>query len=250
MRTIAPILGILLLLTGLTTLAAGDGGGTITKAKTGLDHGTVWMATWDGRIYIMYGDKLLMLDEKLAIQKSVDMPSHGERGQTAVGLQICADGSGVYLLQPGHLTIFDHDLNIVTTGPLPEQVATEPTPPVRDKRTGDTEAETVWSNTTAVRIPKGSVEFQYSPAELVPGRVLLRVRVIKFPKQLDSRATLSAAIGPRGITGDYITFRRTGRGEYMTTANLLQATVYELKLRVERGPANVENVSFYLNLTE
>jgi len=198
MRTIAPILGILLLLTGLTTLAAGDGGVTITEAETGLDHGTVRMATWDGRIYIMYGDKLLILDEKLAIQKSVDMPSHGEGDQTAAGLQICADGSGVYLLQPGYLTIFDHELNIVTTGPLPEQVATEPTPPTRYKPTDDTEAEAVWSTTTAVRIPKGSVEFQYSPAELVLGRVLLRVRVIKLesPRQLSLFPTGTGVTAP------------------------------------------------------
>ena len=241
MRTIAPILVIVLLLAGLTAFAADE---------ADLTYPPVWMAAYNGRIYMMCGHNLLMLDEKLGIQKSVDMPSYGEAGQTAAGLQICADNKGVYLLQRGHLTIFDHNLDVVSSGPLPEQVAGELTSPTRYKRTGDYEAQTLWSKATAREIPKGSVELQYSPAELVPGRVTLRVRVIKFPKQLDSRATISGAIGPRGTTGDYITFRRTGRGEYMTATDLPQATVYELNLRIERGPANVENVSFHLNLAQ
>jgi hypothetical protein len=233
-------LAMLFMLAGLTAFAAD---------AADADYRTVWMATWDGRIYMMCGHNLLMLDQHLAVRKSVDMPSHGGDAETDAGLQICADNRGVYLLQRGYLTIFDHNLDVVSAGPLPEQVTAQLTAPNRYKQTGDYAAQTLWSQSKWAEIPKGSVELQYSPPELVPGRVALRVRVIKFPKQLDSRATISGAIGPKGNTGDYITFRRTGRGEYMTTADLPEATVYELKLRIERGPATVDNISFYLDLT-
>jgi len=213
---------------------------------------------------------------------------HGMHTMQMMGrAEVEADAKGVYLLRGGELTVYDHDLNKVSTTVVCEVTGDCSNCPVcrgmmqqrkcgvgcmmhEESEGGGPRGEMGGGSCSGCRalarsgrgatppgkalvraIASGSVSVMHAPAVLTVGEADLHVHVDGVEGKGDAGAAVSAFVYPVGSpdAGKVAAMERVDPGRFMGTMALGAAGAYDLAVRVKRPGHSDEVVYFALRVS-